>query len=84
MGGRERRRSPILPVISGGHRKAAVDDAGLSRFVASHKKRRSFAGRRPDHFANARECRESNGGPDRALRLEQPRFVLQRRLNGHG
>ena len=41
MGGEDRRRSPILPVISGGHRKAAVDDAGLSRFVASYKKRRS-------------------------------------------
>jgi hypothetical protein len=31
----------ILPAISGGHRKAAVDDAALSRFVASHKMRRS-------------------------------------------
>ena len=42
MGGTdEHLRSPILPVVSGGHRKAAVDDAGLSRFVASHNKRRS-------------------------------------------
>ena len=59
MGGKNRRVSPISTVTSEGHREAAVDDAGLSRFVAATRKRRSGNRRRLDSLAGAQKRRDS-------------------------